>query len=68
MNRKHDTQHEFVKLRNAVTLVVLGGFGSCFDVVMAHEALCTADTSGMPEYHVFTSMHARSLKQWLESL
>ena len=53
---------------NAVTLVVLGGFGSCFDVFVAHDALCIADTSGMPEHHVFTSMHARPSKQWLESL
>ena len=53
---------------NAVTLVVVGGFGSCFVVVVACDALCIANTSGMPEHQVFTSMHARSSKQWLDSL
>ena len=46
----------------------MGGFGSCFDVVVACDALCTADTSGMPEYQVFTSMHAHRSEQWLNSL
>ena len=35
---------------------------------VAHDALCIADTSGMPEHQVFTSMHARPSKQWLELL
>ena len=44
------------------------GCGSCVDVVVAPGAVCIAGTSGMSEHHVFTSMHARRSKQWLDSL
>ena len=48
--------------------LTVGGFGSCVDVVVAPGAVCIADTSGMLEHQVVTSMHARASKQWLDSL
>ena len=46
-------------MSNAVTLAVVVGCGSCFDVVVVSGGVCIADTSGMLGHRVFTSVHAR---------
>ena len=51
---------------NGVTLVVVVGCGSCFDVVVAHGAVCIADTSGVLGHRVFTSVHARLVHRWFD--
>ena len=47
------------RVSNAVTLAVVVGCGSCFDVVVVSGGVCIADTSGMLGHRVFTSVHVR---------
>ena len=54
------------RVSNGVTLVVVVGCGSCFDVVVACGAVCIADTSGMLGHRVFTSVHARLVHRWFD--
>ena len=53
-------------MSNAVTLAVVVGCGSCFDVVVVSGGVCIADTSGMLGHRVFTSVHARLVHRWLD--